>query len=102
MDILFKDDKFFYYIEGNYVTVKGIGECTDIDSSNIPHIDNVEILFYYRNIKTNKLYPVYYTFNDHFITKNKYGYIATLDISEHTRDYTSTNLNLLEGGEDNI
>lgn len=90
--ILFRDDKRIYHIEDDRLTISYIS----IDDSNIPHLKDVEILYYYIDTKFDVKYPVYFEYNGRFITEYYSRYYRISNIPEYyTRDYTLTNLKLI-------
>lgn len=93
MEILFRDkDCLFYILDGKIL--KGTpNDYPDIDISNIPHLDDIEVLYHYKD-KRNIRYPVYYEYKGVYVSKlGSIFYI--LPIGNSKRDYTLSNLKLL-------
>lgn len=105
MEILFKDDIYYYHIynspRGRYLS-RGLLEfdAPHIDFSDTIHLDDVNPLYYYRDTDDNQLLPVYYEYNKRFITKIAgYSYDWIGKRSNMVKDYTQSNLKLLDDGD---
>ena len=101
MKILFKDNDAYVYFIGNdsllYANI--IEYFSDINLGNIPHLDDAEVLYHYRNIQSGLSYPVYYEHNGRIITEISNQIYYTTTIGENfIKDYTLVNLKLLEDG----
>lgn len=58
--IIFKDLKKYYYIENGRLLMNDIDYHFNVDLSNIPLLDDAEVLYHHRYTKDGELYPVYY------------------------------------------
>lgn len=97
MEILFKNNMEFYFIEDDKLDWNNIGYFPNIDLSNIKPLDDAEILYYYIDPKFNIKMPVYYEHNGKFITKYYNGIYGMAFVDNHlTKDYTLVNSKLLD------
>lgn len=98
MKILFIDDTYIYYIKENNLCGMFISLNPDIDTTNIPHLDDVKILYHHK--VDYLLVLVYY---EHIDGNSKISVIVKIfreyDILTYyksiNKDYTLVNLDLL-------
>lgn len=95
MEILFREDSYFYYIYNDRICVERLTDKMPESYFNVPHLDDTEPLYHYVDNEVDYHYPVYYEHNNRIITKH--GYYGTKSINESfVKDYTLVNLKLLE------
>lgn len=95
MDTIFRDDDYYYYIGDDCLDYGKIHKFKKMD--DIPHLDDADALYHYKNVATNHFYPVYYELNGRFLTKSindEIGY-DIYPCDGLIKDYTLVNLKLL-------
>lgn len=101
MKILFKDNKFVYYILNNELERNTLSAFNDNMLINIQHLDNVAPLYTKVSKATRYRYNVYYIHNELEILgffNDTYYSINTVD-EDDTIDYTEANINKLLNGD---
>lgn len=102
MEILFMCNNKVFYFENDEVCQKiklTHDEFIHYKSKGIKHLDEVKVLYHYNHNATGEILTVYYEHNNRVITKlgNSY-YIININ-NNYIKDYTLTNLNLLDDGD---
>lgn len=97
MEIIFKCDRYLFFIESDKLKYRNIEDCIHIDKLNtIRHLADAEVLYHYYNTRSGDYYPVYYEYGATCITKDPIGYNWRFIYSWDTKDYTFKNLKLIE------
>lgn len=95
MEILFKDNHYIYHISQDYSMILYEPIMSDDNLDKVKHLDNMEVMYYYKDTSTGGLYPVYYEEGYSFITKINEEYLIYDNYGEFVRDNTLSNLKLL-------
>lgn len=96
MKILFKCDLYLYY-RGGYGLIL-FEPLDNYEVEHVKHLDELEILYYYRDTHNDNMLPIYYDGGFSFITKIKNKYQVYDNYGYFVRDNTIPNLMLLDNG----
>lgn len=101
MEILFKSDYRYFYLTNNYLRTAINWTIDKKLLDDVKHLDNVEVLYHYKDNITDRIFSVYYEHGDNIISRDYNGEYVIYNIKSYflEKDYTLVNLKILDNGD---